>query len=61
MAGLAQTVEQKIRRADAEAKWIVLIGGYDLDAVGAAARELAPRAAATRYRLSYCLTSRDLA
>jgi hypothetical protein len=61
MAGMAQTVEQKIRREDAEAKWIVLIGGYDVDAVGAAAREVAPRALVRVYRLSYCLTSKDLA
>jgi hypothetical protein len=61
MAGMAQTVEQQIRGADAEAKWIVLIGGYDVDAVGTAARQLAQRALAGLYRLSYCLTSTDLA
>ena len=61
MADLPQTVEQKIRGADAGAKWIVLIGGYDLDAVGATARELAPRGTAALYRLSYCLASKDLA
>jgi hypothetical protein len=61
MAGMAQTVEQQIRGADAEAKWIVLIGGYDVDAVGTAARQLAQRAIAGLYRLSYCLTSTDLA
>jgi hypothetical protein len=56
MAGMAQTVEQKIRGGDAEATWITLIGGYDLDAVGAASWEVAPRAAAKLYRLSFCLT-----
>jgi hypothetical protein len=61
MASMAQTVEQQIRGADAEAKWIVLIGGYDVDAVGTAARQLAQRAIAGLYRLSYCLTSTDLA
>jgi len=61
MAGMAQTVEQQIRGADAEAKWIVLIGGYDVDAVGTAARQLAQRAIGGLYRLSYCLTSTDLA
>jgi len=54
--GMAQTVEQKIRGGDAEAKWIVLIGGYDLDAVAAASREVAPGARAGLYRLSFCLT-----
>ncbi len=56
MAGIAQTVEQKIRGGDAAASWITLIGGYDLDAVDAASREVAPRAAVTLYRLSFCLT-----
>jgi hypothetical protein len=61
MAGMAQTVEQKIRGGDAGTKWIALLGGYDVDAVRIAAREVAPRAVARIYRLSYCLTSRDLA
>ena len=56
MVGMAQTVEQKIRGGDAEAKWVALIGGYDIDAVGAASREIAPRAAARLYQLSFCLT-----
>lgn len=56
MAGMAQTVEQKIRGADAEAKWIALIGGYDADLVAAASREVAPGARAGLYRLSFCLT-----
>jgi len=56
MAGMRPTTEQKIRGGDAEAKWIVLIGGYDVDAVAAASREVAPRAAAGLYRLSFCLT-----
>jgi hypothetical protein len=58
---MAQTVEQKIRGGDAGTKWIALLGGYDVDAVRIAAREVAPRAVARIYRLSYCLTSRDLA
>jgi len=61
MTGMAQTLEQKIRGGDAEAKWIALLGGYDVDALTAAAREAAPRARAGLYRLSYCLTSKDLA
>lgn len=56
MAGMAPTVEQRIRGADAEAKWITLIGGYDAGAVAAASREVAPGARAGLYRLSFCLT-----
>lgn len=56
MTGMAQTVEQQIRGGDSEAEWIALIGGYDTDAVAAACREVAPRAAAAVYRLSFCLT-----
>lgn len=54
--GMPQTTEQKIRGGDAEARWVALIGGYDVDAVAAASREVAPRAAAAIYRLSFCLT-----
>jgi hypothetical protein len=54
-AGMAQTVEQGIRGGDAEAQWIALVGGYDAEAVAAAALELAPGAAARLYRLSFCL------
>jgi len=61
MNGMAQTVEQKIRRGDAEANWIAIVNGYDVDAVGAAAREVAPRAVAQLYRLSYSLRAKDLA
>jgi hypothetical protein len=56
MTGMPQTTEQKIRGGDAEASWIALIGGYDIDAVAAASLEIAPRAAANIYRLSFCLT-----
>lgn len=56
MAGVAPTVEQKIRGGDAEASWVALIGGYDAEVVAAASREVAPRAAAGHYRLSFCLT-----
>ncbi|HEU4353467.1 MAG TPA: hypothetical protein VFR66_16490 [Burkholderiales bacterium] len=56
MAAMPQTTEQKIRGEDAEASWIALVGGYDIDAVAAACREIAPRAAAGMYRLSFCLT-----
>ena len=56
MAGMPQTTEQRIRGGDAEASWIALVGGYDADAVVAASREVAPRAEAGIYRLSFCLT-----
>jgi hypothetical protein len=56
----APTEEQTIRGVDAAADRVLLIGGYDPQAVEAAARELAPRGAALGlYRLAYCLTSRD--
>lgn len=56
------TVEQKIRGGDREADGILLLAGYDVAAVEAAARELAPPQAVTGfYRLAYCLTSRDRA
>ncbi len=55
MAGMAQTIEQKIRGGDAGAKWIALIGGYDADAVAVACREIAPGAAVGLYRFSFCL------
>ena len=54
-SGMPQTTEQKIRGGDAEANWIALIAGYDIDAVAAACREIAPGAAPRVYRLSFCL------
>jgi hypothetical protein len=57
MAGVPQTTEQKIRGGDAEAEWVALIGGYDADAVAAAAKEIAPDAIPGLYRLSYLLTA----
>ena len=56
----APTEEQKIRGGDAAADRVLLVGGYDAQAVEAAAHELAPRRATLgMYRLAYCLTSRD--
>ena len=56
----APTEEQKIRGGDAAADRVLLIGGYDADAVESAAKELALREATVGlYRLAYCLTSRD--
>jgi len=71
MAGMAQTTEQKIRGADAAADWILLIEGYDVDAVEAAAHEFAaetlvargaaPTVIAATYCPAYSLIPRDLA
>jgi hypothetical protein len=71
MAGVPQTAEQKIRGKDATADWIVLICGYDVEAVKAvAASELAaeeleaqgalPGAVKGLYRSAYSLNSKDL-
>ena len=56
-----QTTEQKIRGRDAHADWILVVGGYDIDALAPLAGELAlPGAAVGLYRLAYAMTSRDL-
>ena len=44
----AQTMEQKIRGGDRSADTVLLVGGYDVDAVRAVAPEV--------YRLAYCLS-----
>ena len=50
------TTEQKIRGGDATADWVLLVGGYDEDAVRAAAEEpTLPGATLGLYRLSYSL------
>lgn len=67
-----QTAEQKIRGADQQADWIVLLSGYDDAAVAAAAADLssptqltemgaAGTATAGVYRLAFAMTPRDLA
>jgi hypothetical protein len=69
MAGTPQTFEQKIRGKDATADWVVLICGYDVEAVKAVVEnELAPDAlvahgalpdpAVAIYRVAHSLTSR---
>ena len=60
MSALPQTAEQRIRGGDAQAHWVALIGGYDAEAVRAAAGAAAPGATQAVYRLSNCLTARDL-
>jgi hypothetical protein len=61
MAG-SPTTEQKIRGGvDARADWALLVCGYDVDAVRAAAAEYRlPAAVEGLYRLSYSLTPKDL-
>jgi hypothetical protein len=51
-----QTLEQKIRGGDATAPWVLLVGGYDPDAV-AASMPAVPGAGL--YRLSYALSPRE--
>ena len=57
-----QTTEQQIRGGDAHADWVVLVGGYDDDAVRAAAAGGLglPGAVEGLYRLAYSITSKDL-
>jgi len=55
------TTEQKIRGGDARADWVLLVCGYDIDAVRAAAGEYRlPGAVEGLYRLAFAMTSRDL-
>ena len=52
-----QTTEQKIRGGDATADKVLLIGGYDVDALSRSAQDLAlPGAVRGHYRVSYSLT-----
>jgi hypothetical protein len=60
MAGAPQTTEQKFRARDATADWILLVGGYDAQAVRAAAAEV-PEGVAGFYRPAYSLSARELA
>jgi len=53
-----QTTEQKIRGGDASADRVLLIGGYDAEAVKAASLEVGiPGAVVGFYRLAYSLSS----
>ena len=55
-----QTTEQKIRGGDATADRVVLIGGYDVDAVVSAARQSAPPGATLGlYHVAYSLTHHE--
>jgi hypothetical protein len=68
--GTAQTAEQKIRGKDATADWVLLICGYDAEAVKAVtddalsshalvAQGALPGAAIGLYRAAYCLSSSE--
>jgi hypothetical protein len=53
----ASTTEQKIRGGDATADWVLLVSGYDAQAVERTAAGLSlPDAAVGLYRLSYSLS-----
>jgi hypothetical protein len=63
MAGMRQTTEQKIRGGDAAADWVLLVCGYDADALETAvAKDLAGALSAPAvafYRLSYTLSAKE--
>jgi hypothetical protein len=54
----AQTTEQRIRGGDAVADWIVLVTGYDRDAL--TGLDIMPAAKRDLFRLSHTLTPADL-
>lgn len=58
MAGLPQTAEQKIRGPDATADWVMLIGGYDAEAVTKSAM---PQGNVDFYRPAYSLSAGEIA
>jgi hypothetical protein len=62
MAGAPQTAEQKIRGADRSADWVLLVGGYDGEAVKAIVKDppgSLPEGMVGLYRPAYSLTSQD--
>jgi hypothetical protein len=62
MAGMRQTTEQKIRGHDVAADWVVLVCGYDLDALNAVRGELGadfPNPTSALYRLAYSLSAKE--
>ena len=64
MAGAPQTAEQKIRGADGTADWVLLVGGYDVEAVKkVVADELdaQPGRIVRLYRPAYSLSAGDMA
>jgi hypothetical protein len=61
MAATPQTTEQKIRGGDASADWVLLIGGYDTEAVKAAVAALPCGMTALFYRPAFSLMPKDFA
>jgi hypothetical protein len=63
MAGMRQTMEQKIRGGDAAADWVLLVCGYEVEPLEAAvANDLAGAFSAPAvafYRLSYTLSAKE--
>ena len=60
IAGAPQTSEQKIRGGDASADWVLLIGGYDLEAINHATRQVAGGIVGF-YRPAYSLSAGEIA
>ena len=60
MAGAPQTTEQKIRGGDATADWVMLVGGYDLEAVKHASSQVAGGIVGI-YRPVYSLSAGEIA
>jgi hypothetical protein len=58
MAGVPQTAEQKIRGGDASADRVLLVGGYDQEAVATSAL---PAGARAFYRPAYSLSAGEMA
>jgi len=58
MAGMPQTAEQKIRGGDATADWVLLIGGYDVEAV---TNHAMPEGIVGFYRPAYSLSAGEIA
>ncbi len=61
MAATPQTTEQKIRGGDASADWVLLIGGYDREAVKAAVARLPSEMTALFYHPAFSLVPREFA
>ena len=61
MAATPRTTEQKIRGGDASADWVLLIGGYDSQAVTAAVAALPSGMTAAFYRPAFSLVPKDFA
>jgi hypothetical protein len=61
MAGALQTAEQKIRGGDAAADWVLLVGGYDLEAIKDTTTGLVAGGIVGFYRPAYSLGSGEIA